>query len=231
MQYVYLGNTGLKVSNMCLGTMNFGGEATKVTQCSEEESHKILDAFVAAGGNFIDTADIYSGGESEAIVGRWLAKRADRHRLVIATKARFPVEAKPTCNDVGLSRGHLLYAVEQSLKRLQTDYIDLYQCHAWDAGTPLEETLRTLDDLVKAGKVRYVGWSNVTGWQLQKIVDEAKRLGVAVCVSLQAQYSLLVGCICRHTCARMSVSAHAHAARLVVRPRSQSPSRRSLARA
>jgi aryl-alcohol dehydrogenase-like predicted oxidoreductase len=175
--------------------MNFGGAAA--SQCSEEVSHAILDAYAAAGGNVIDCANIYQGGLSEQIVGRWLAKnKAIRHKLVVATKARnavSPSTAGP--NDVGLSRAHLTQALADSLARLQVDYIDLYQAHVWDDGTPLEETLRTLDDFVKAGKIRYYGFSNTTGWQLQKIVETAKRLGLAPCASLQQQYSLL----CRHT--------------------------------
>ena len=151
---------------------------------------------MAAGGNFIDTANIYAKGESEAIIGRWLAGRADRGKLVIATKVRNAVDgATAGPNDLGLSRSHILAAVEDSLRRLQTPYIDLYQVHVWDAGTPLEETLRALDDLVRSGKVRYTGWSNLTGWQVVKVVAESKRLGLAPPVSLQEQYSLL----CRST--------------------------------
>jgi aryl-alcohol dehydrogenase-like predicted oxidoreductase len=123
-----------------------------VTQATEETSHAILDAYVAAGGNVIDTADMYQGGESERIIGRWLAKpevAAIRHKLVIATKARNAMGS--SVNEVGLSRSHLIHALDQSLARLQTSYIDLYQMHVWDAGTPLEETLRTLDSFVKSG--------------------------------------------------------------------------------
>lgn len=147
--------------------MNFGGTAT--SQCSEETAHAILDAYVEAGGNAIDTADVYQGGESERIVGRWLAAHPDlRRRLVLMTKARgavSPATAGP--NDVGLSRAHLMAAVEDSLARLQTSYIDVYQMHVWDAGTPLEETLHCLADLIRAGKIRYYGWSNTTGWQVR----------------------------------------------------------------
>ena len=173
--------------------MAFG--ATSQSTCTEAEAFAILDAYVAAGGNFIDTANMYSAGESERILGRWLAAHPEKRKsLVLATKVRNTVDAAVAGgpNDCGLSRSHIMQAVEESLARLQTSYIDLYQCHVWDAGTPLQETLRALDDLVKAGKVRYTGWSNVTGWQLQKIVCTCQAMGIAVPASLQAQYSLLV---------------------------------------
>src|SRR5687768_3453734 len=156
MQYRYLGRTGLKVSELCLGAMTFGRET------SEEDSYRMLDRFVDAGGNFIDTADVYSQGISEEILGRWLVTRTAggkrRDDFIIATKVRFPMGAGP--NDVGLSRKHILSAVEDSLRRLNTPYIDLYQVHMWDPGTPLEETLAALDQLVRSGKVRYLGASN-----------------------------------------------------------------------
>jgi aryl-alcohol dehydrogenase-like predicted oxidoreductase len=186
MDYRYLGKTGLKVSELCLGAMTFGREAT------EEISHKMLDQFVAAGGNFIDTADVYTRGVSEEITGRWL-KKQKRDELVIATKVRFPMGEKP--NDVGVSRKHIMAGIEASLKRLQTDYIDLYQVHCWDKGTPLEETLSTLDTLVKRGLVRYIGTSNYTGWQLQKAIDISKGMGLEPFTCLQPQYNLL----CRST--------------------------------
>src|SRR5579862_8759401 len=148
MEYRYLGATGLKVSALCLGAMTFGRES------GEDESHAILDQFVEAGGNFIDTANVYSTGASEEILGRWLAGKK-RDDLVIATKVRFPMGLGP--NDVGLSRKHIMSGVENSLRRLRTDYIDLYQVHCWDAITPLEETLSTLHTLVESGKVRYIG--------------------------------------------------------------------------
>jgi aryl-alcohol dehydrogenase-like predicted oxidoreductase len=182
MQTRFLGKTGLRVSALCLGAMTFGREA------SEVDSHAMLDRFVAAGGNFIDTADVYSTGISEEILGRWL-KQQPRDDLVIATKVRFPMSDKP--NDVGLSRKHILSGVDRSLRRLQTDYIDLYQVHAWDPITPLEETLSTLDDLVRAGKVRYLGVSNYSGWQLQKAIDVSRSHGWDTYVSLQPLYNLL----------------------------------------
>jgi aryl-alcohol dehydrogenase-like predicted oxidoreductase len=166
--------------------------------CADEATcFAILDKFVASGGNFIDTANLYAKGESERILGRWLAKHPElRSRLVIATKVRNPVDgATAGPNDLGLSRAHIMQAVEDSLARLQTPYIDLYQCHLWDAGTPVEETLRALDDLVRAGKVRYTGWSNVSGWQMMKVLAVSAAAGYTPPVSLQVQYSLL----CRST--------------------------------
>ncbi|MBE3597849.1 MAG: aldo/keto reductase [Limnochordaceae bacterium] len=182
MNYRYLGRTGLKVSELCLGTMTFGRES------SEAESHRMLDRFAEAGGNFIDTADVYAAGVSEEILGRWLkGKRRDDY--VIATKVRFAMGKSP--NDLGLSRKHIVAAIEASLRRLQTDYVDLYQVHAWDPGTPLEETLSTLDDLVHKGLVRYTGASNYTGWQLQKAIDAARAHGWEPFSCLQPLYNLL----------------------------------------
>lgn len=182
MLYKTLGRSGLKVSELCLGTMTFGREA------SEAESHQMLDSFVEAGGNFIDTADIYSDGESERIIGAWL-KDKDRENLVIATKVRFTSNLSP--NRIGLGRKRIIAAIDQSLKNLQTDYVDLYQTHCWDGQTPLEETLETLNDLVRAGKVRHIGASNVTGAQLQKSVDLQEKNGWARYISLQPLYNLL----------------------------------------
>ncbi|KAL6056201.1 4-deoxy-L-erythro-5-hexoseulose uronic acid reductase [Balamuthia mandrillaris] len=193
LQYKPLGNTGLMVSELCLGAMTFATTEKGVwgmPASNEEQSHAILDRFVAAGGNFIDTADVY--GESEEVLGRWLVKQR-RESLVIATKVRG--RNGPTVNDVGLSRKHIFDSVERSLKALQTDYIDLYQVHSWDISTPLKETLTALNDLVRSGKVRYVGISNYSGWQLQKAKDICKHLDYAPIVSLQIQYSLL----CRWT--------------------------------
>ena len=186
MQFRSLGNTGLKVSELCLGAMTMGREA------DEKLSVKMLDRFIDAGGNFIDTADVYSRGESEAILGRWLAKK-DRHDLVIATKVRFgtddPANRRP--NRFGLGRKHIHAEVDASLKRLKTDYIDLYQVHMWDPLAPLEETLSTLNDLVRAGKARFIGASNYSGWQLQKAIDLSRAKGWEPFVCLQALYNLL----------------------------------------
>jgi aryl-alcohol dehydrogenase-like predicted oxidoreductase len=182
MDYRYLGKTGLKVSELCLGAMTFGRETT------EEVSHQILDRFAEAGGNFIDTANVYTRGVSEEILGRWL-KGKSRDHFVVATKVRFPMGEGP--NDMGLSRKHILTAVEASLRRLDTDYIDLYQVHGWDGATPLEETLSTLDSLVGSGVVRYLGASNFSGWQLQKAVDVSRHMGWEPFVCLQPLYNLL----------------------------------------
>lgn len=186
MDYRFLGRTGLRVSELCLGTLTFGREA------SEAESHRMLDHFAAAGGTFIDTADVYNGGESESILGRWLAHQK-RDTFVIATKVRFPIGNGP--NDVGLSRKHILASIDASLRRLGTDYVDLYQTHNWDSRTPLPETLGTLDGLVRAGKARYLGASNFSGWQVQSAVDTSVHRGWEPLSCLQPQYSLL----CRST--------------------------------
>jgi len=188
MNYRYLGKTGLKVSELCLGAMTFGRE----NEATEDESFQMMSRFVAAGGNFIDTANVYSNGISEEVVGRWL-KRQRRSDLVIATKVRFPMGEGP--NDLGLSRKHILSSAEASLRRLQTDYIDLYQVHCWDSQTPLEETLSTLNDLVRKGQVRYLGASNFGGWQLQRAIDVSRENRWEPFVSLQPQYNLL----CRST--------------------------------
>jgi aryl-alcohol dehydrogenase-like predicted oxidoreductase len=189
MNYGKLGRTGLKVSELCLGTMQFGWTADEAT------SFAVLDAFVAAGGNFIDTADVYSrwaegnpGGVSEQIIGRWLKARGNRGAIVLATKARGRMWDGP--NGEGLSRGHLIRACEDSLRRLDTDAIDLYQTHFFDADTPIDETMRALDDLVRAGKVRYVGCSNYPAWRLAKALWVSDKLGLARYDSLQPHYSL-----------------------------------------
>lgn len=182
MEYRYLGRTGLKVSELCLGAMHFGGPT------DEKTSVRILDAFVDAGGTFIDTADVYNAGASEEIIGRWLHGR-NRDDLVIATKVYGRMGTGP--NDDGLNRKHLHAAVEASLRRLNTDYIDLYYTHVYDDATPLHETLSTLDTLVTAGKVRYIGASNVPGWHLQKAIDVAERHGWATYAALQPLYNLL----------------------------------------
>ena len=181
-----LGRSGCSVSSLCLGTMTFGDET------DEAAAHEQLDLFVGAGGTLVDTADVYSAGASESIIGSWLAARPAevRDRVVLATKGRFPMGEEP--NAVGTSRRHLRRALEDSLTRLGVEHVDLYQLHAWDPHTPLEETLRFLDDAVRAGKIDYPGLSNFTGWQVQKAVDLAERHGWAVPVTLQPSYSLLV---------------------------------------
>ena len=181
MQYTRLGNTGLMVSELCLGCMTFGQEADEAT------SSEIVGRFLEAGGNFVDTADVYSDGASEEITGR--ALKAVRDDVVLSTKVRFPMGEGP--NDVGLSRKHIMQGCEDSLGRLGTDYIDLYQVHCWDGAAPLEETLSALTDLVRSGKVRYVGVSNFTGWQLMKSLAVSESGGFEQFVCLQPQYSLV----------------------------------------
>jgi aryl-alcohol dehydrogenase-like predicted oxidoreductase len=180
-EYRRLGHSGLMVSELCLGCMTFGREI------DEAASAKMIDTFLEAGGNFIDTANVYSKGASEEITGR--ALRTVRDEVVLATKVRFAMGKGP--NDVGVSRKHIVRACEASLARLGTDYIDLYQVHAWDELTPLEETLSALTDLVRQGKVRYLGVSNFSGWQIAKAAAVSDARGLERFVSLQPQYSLV----------------------------------------
>src|SRR4051812_33628423 len=185
MEYRTLGRSGCVVSTLTLGTMTFGAES------DEAGSHPQLDRFFEAGGTLIDTADVYSRGVSEEIIGRWLAQQPAEIRadVVLATKGRFAMGDGR--NDVGLSRRHLRDALDASLRRLGVECVDLYQVHAFDPLTPLEETFRFLDDAVRAGKILYAGLSNYTGWQIQKPVDRCERLGLDVPVTLQPQYNLL----------------------------------------
>jgi len=184
------GSTDLRVSPLCLGTMQFGWTA------DEAASFAVLDAFVAAGGNFLDTADIYSawvpghaGGESEEIIGRWLRARGNRERLVVATKLRGKMW--DGADGEGLSRAHVERAAEDSLRRLQVDTIDLYQCHYPDLNTPVEETLRAFDALVRAGKVRYIGLSNYASMHLEEALRAADEASLPRAVSLQPHYNLV----------------------------------------
>lgn len=191
MQYKRLGNTGLEVSNLCLGTMAFG------RWIDEAASVEILNTTIESGINFIDTANYYGktqdepfahgNGESEEIIGRWL--KGKREQVVLATKVGLPMSDRR--NDRGLSRVHIMKEVENSLRRLQTDYIDLYQVHTFDPHTPLEETLRALDDLVHQGKVRYIGCSNYAAWQIAKAHGISEKLNLAKYISVQPQYNLL----------------------------------------
>src|SRR5690349_23969653 len=188
MQYRQLGRTGLRVSTFTLGTMGFGGTgwATPVGKIDVAGAREQIAIARAAGVNLIDTADVYSAGLSEEILGEALG--ADRDQVLIATKVRMPMGDGP--NDAGLSRHHIIRGAEASLRRLGTDYIDLYQVHEWDGHTPLEETLRALDDLVRSGKVRYIGCSNYAGWQLMKALGVSERLGLERFVSQQIHYTL-----------------------------------------
>jgi aryl-alcohol dehydrogenase-like predicted oxidoreductase len=181
MKYNLLGKSGLAVSELCLGTMTFGKAV------NEADSIEMIDRFVELGGNFIDTADVYVSGRSEEIVGK--AIRNKRLDVVLATKVRMATSTG--INGVGLSRKHIIDGVDASLKRLQTDYIDLYQVHVWDHATPIEETLRTLDDLVTSGKVRYIGCSNFFAWHLMKSLAVSEANKYVRFVSLQPQYSLV----------------------------------------
>jgi len=184
MEYKQLGNTGVKVSELCLGTMTIGRET------DEKTSREIIFRFLDKGGNFIDTADIYGSvpGASEEIVGR--ALEGKRSKVILTTKVGFGTGPGP--NDRGLSRVHIMEAIDASLHRLQTDYVDFYFVHCWDGVTPIEETLATLNELVKVGKVRYIGVSNFSAWQLMKALGISDRWGWQRFVCLQPQYNLLV---------------------------------------
>ncbi|MGB8213769.1 MAG: aldo/keto reductase [Anaerolineales bacterium] len=191
MEYRALGLTGLKVSTLCLGTMQFGWTA------DETAAQRVLSAAYEAGVNFVDTADIYSrwadgnpGGVAEQIIGRWIKQNAiPRDRIIIATKVRGNMGGGP--EDEGLSRRHVLKSVEDSLRRLQTDYLDLYQAHWPDEKTPIEETLRAFDELIKQGKVRHIGASNYTAWELMQAFWSSDRSGLARFDSLQPHYNLV----------------------------------------
>ena len=190
MDYRQLGRSGLRVSALTLGTMTFGGRGNfaNVGSTDAAGAARQIDMCLDAGVNLIDTADVYSGGVSEEIIGEVLDSGGRRDRALIATKARMPMGDGP--NDAGLSRHHLIAGCEASLRRLRADHIDLYQVHEWDGQTPLEETLAALDDLVRSGKVRYVGCSNYTGWQLMKALGLSERLGLERFVSQQIHYTL-----------------------------------------
>jgi len=191
MKYKLLGNTGLKVSELCLGTMTFGGKGrfAAVGNLNQQTIDHLLKRSIDAGINFIDTANIYSEGLSEELTGQAIRNIGiNRDDLVIATKVRGTMGPGP--NDKGLTRKHIMQQVDASLKRLQLDYIDLYQVHSFDPLTPLEETLRALDDMVRHGKVRYVGASNFAAWQLMKALDYSAYNQVAKFVSLQAHYTI-----------------------------------------
>lgn len=189
MQYAQLGNTGTFVSRLCLGTMTFGGKGTLfgvMGGLDQKESDALVNRSLDAGINFIDTANVYAAGESEILLGKALGEK--RKDVVLATKAFGRMGPGP--NQVGVSRLALMQQVEASLKRLGTDYIDLYQIHGWDNVTPMEESLRALDDLVRQGKVRYIGVSNWSAWQIMKALGISERQGLEKFATLQAYYSL-----------------------------------------
>ena len=189
MEYVNLGRTGLRVSRLCLGTMTFGSTAWRPWILPEDASRPFIRRALDAGINFFDTADMYSRGVSEEIVGRALNDFTTRDQAVIATKAFFPMGDGP--NDRGLSRKHLFDAIDASLRRLGTDYVDLYQIHRFDSHTPIEETLEALDAIVRAGKARYIGASSMYAWQFAQMLQVSERRGWARFVSMQNHYNLV----------------------------------------
>jgi aryl-alcohol dehydrogenase-like predicted oxidoreductase len=189
MEYVRFGSTGLKVSRICLGCMSYG-RPTEIWPWAleEEQSRPFIQRALELGINFFDIADVYSGGMSETVVGRALRDFASRDEVVITTKVCFPIGPKP--NDRGLSRKHILSSIDASLKRLGTDYVDLYQIHRWDYETPIEETLEALHDLVRAGKARYIGASSMYAWQFAKALYTSDLHGWTRFVSMQPHYNL-----------------------------------------
>src|SRR6202521_4899056 len=189
MQYVRLGNTGLRVSRICLGTMTYGSSNWRDWVLNEDDSRPFYKRALEAGVNFFDTADVYSLGASEEVTGRALKDFAKRDDVVIATKVFSPMGGGP--NQRGLSRKHIFESIDNSLRHLQTDYIDLYQIHRWDAHTPIDETLEALNDLVRAGKVRYIGGSSMFAWQFAKALYTPDARGWARFVSMQNHYNLV----------------------------------------
>ncbi|MBA1147691.1 aldo/keto reductase [Ectothiorhodospiraceae bacterium WFHF3C12] len=189
MRTVRLGNTGLKVSRLCLGTMTYGTPQWREWVLDEHASRPFIERALELGINFFDTADMYSEGVSEEVLGRALRDLARREEVVIATKAHMPMGPSP--NERGLSRKHLMHAIDDSLRRLGTDYVDLYQIHRWDYETPIEETMEALHDIVKAGKARYIGASSMYAWQLAKAQHTAERHGWTRFVSMQPMYNLV----------------------------------------
>ena len=189
MQFVRLGNTGLRVSRICLGTMTYGSTKWRDWVLEEEESRPFFKRALESGINFFDTADVYSLGASEEITGRALRDFATRDAVVIATKVYSPMGGGP--NERGLSRKHIMESIEGSLRRLGTDYVDLYQIHRWDDETPIEETLDALNDVVRAGKARYIGASSMFAWQLAKALHTSELHGWTRFVSMQDHYNLV----------------------------------------
>ena len=189
MQYTHLGRTGVQVSRICLGTMTYGSPQWRPWVLDEEASRPFIRRALELGINFFDTADMYSDGLSEEVLGRALHDFARREEVVLATKVYFPMG--PAQNERGLSRLHILRSIDQSLRRLGTDYVDLYQIHRWDSETPIEETLETLHDVVKAGKARYIGASSMYAWQFAKALCLADLRGGTRFVSMQDHYNLV----------------------------------------
>jgi aryl-alcohol dehydrogenase-like predicted oxidoreductase len=189
MDYVRLGATGLKVSRLCLGCMTYGSSKWRSWVLDEEQSLPFFRAAIEAGVNFFDTADVYSQGESERVTGKALKTFAKRHEVVLATKVNGPMGADP--NNRGLSRKHIMDAIDRSLERLGVDYVDLYQIHRFDPATPVEETLEALHDVVRAGKARYIGASSMYAWQFMKMLATSRAHGWTPFVSMQPQYNLV----------------------------------------
>jgi len=189
MEWVNLGQTGLKVSRLCLGTMTYGSKKWRPWVLEEEEARPFFRKAIEAGVNFFDTADMYSVGVSETILGHALREYTRRDDAVIATKVFYPMGPGP--NDRGLSRKHIMQAIDASLRRLSTEYIDLYQIHRFDPETPIEETLEALHDVVKSGKVLYIGASSMFAWQFAKMLDIAERRGWTKFVTMQNHYNLV----------------------------------------
>lgn len=189
MKYANLGNSGLKVSRICLGTMTYGTPDWRPWVLSEEQSRPFLKRALELGITFFDTADMYSAGKSEEVVGRALKDFARRDAVVLATKVFFPMGAGP--NEQGLSRKHILDSIDASLRRLQTDYVDLYQIHRWDYATLIEETMEALHDVVKSGKARYIGASSMFAWQFARSLHVAETRGWTRFISMQNHYNLI----------------------------------------
>ncbi len=189
MNYVNLGRTGLRVSRICLGMMSFGNDSERPWVLDEDAADPIVHAAVEGGVTFFDTADTYSGGASEVATGRLLPKYLSRDELVLATKVYMPMT--PGENGSGLSRKHILSAIDASLERLDMEYVDLYQIHRWDGRTPIEETMEALHDVVRAGKARYIGASSMFAWQFAKAQQVADRNGWTRFVSMQNHYNLI----------------------------------------
>ena len=189
MDYVRLGDTGLKVSRLCLGCMTYGSSKWRPWVLDEADAMPFFQRAIEAGINFFDTADVYSQGESERVTGKALKEYAKRHEVVIATKVNGPMGAD--ANNRGLSRKHILDGIDRSLRRLGVDYVDLYQIHRFDYETPIEETLEALNDVVRAGKARYIGASSMYGWQFMKMLSVSKAHGWSRFVSMQPQYNLV----------------------------------------
>jgi len=189
MNYTNLGRTGLKVSRICLGMMSYGSTQWRDWVLPEDEARPFVRRALDMGINFFDTADAYSNGLSEEITGRALREMARRDDVVIATKVYFAASDNP--NDRGLSRKHIMDAIDRSLKRLGTDYVDLYQIHRWDYETPIEETMEALHDLVRVGKVRYIGASSMYAWQFAKAQHIAEKHGWTKFISMQNHYNLV----------------------------------------